>query len=250
MVRHLHGVFVGRAAQTPEEVLWNQKTLEPPGADATPDTHAGVGVCVTGMQRTLFEPVLVNTLNNHLRGPLTSVFTDEGAVETFFVVASNTPTEDRKTLPPLVNANYPGAGLTVIDAAYPLFRCRPEGMPPVSRRFGNQTDGPCPKLVSDHALNAADSPSCDFLHVLVQWRAIGACYDMVHTAERRRKQLFQWLLRTRTDMVLLDTSLALRLASLSHDNVYVPKYGMSMMSSSMCQNDHIFVCPRRLCRVW
>ena len=235
-------------SQTAEERLWN--ALTPPNSEPIPPPAgmSGVGVCITGMQRSLFDPAMIQTLNDNLIQPLGKVFEGNESVRTFFSIPSSAPERERAELTPRVERHFPGAHLTVLDDRFPSFSCRPDGLPPVDAVTGEQLDGACPALVHAPALNPASSSACDFLHVLVQWRGISACYDAVQAAESARGMSFEWLIRTRSDLVLLDASLAIRLAGLSQANVYVPKYGMSVSSTSMCQNDHIFACPRDLCR--
>ena len=110
-----------------------------------------------------------------------------------------------------------------------------------------------------------------FLQVMVQWFALRLCYEAVEAHEARRGARYDWLLRTRTDLVFVTpTPLA---APLSRAHAYVPIGGMSGDEScpprrgsnrvaarpqrstpsphrdaDKCLNDHVFLCPRRLCR--
>ncbi|KAL1523225.1 hypothetical protein AB1Y20_018177 [Prymnesium parvum] len=63
------------------------------------------------------------------------------------------------------------------------------------------------------------------LKVLSQWRAVRECYRMVVEEETKRARQYNWLLRTRTDLVFFDP-LPL---DLSADYVYVPFGGMTAM---------------------
>ena len=79
---------------------------------------------------------------------------------------------------------------------------------------------------------------------ILQWVSVSTCFDLVEQAEERRGSSYDWVVRMRTYMVLLS---ALRLPAAT-DVAYVPGGGMSARSWLRCCNDHLFICPRRLCR--
>ena len=67
---------------------------------------------------------------------------------------------------------------------------------------------------------------------------------MVEQAEGERTASYLWLLRTRTDVLYMED---LRLGELQTGNAYVPA-GMTQLPQFKCMGDHIFLCPRSLCR--
>ena len=81
--------------------------------------------------------------------------------------------------------------------------------------------------------------------VLPQWIGLRKVYDLVAQVERRRGWAYRWLVRTRTDVVHLER---IRYNALDPEAAYVPLAGMNRDPRAMCTNDHIFICPRGLCR--
>ena len=79
---------------------------------------------------------------------------------------------------------------------------------------------------------------------MAQWVGIRGCYRLIEAAEARRASSYAWLLRLRTDMVLLSD---ISLPDATQPHAYVPAGGMSADFRFACMNDHLFVCPRRLC---
>ena len=90
-------------------------------------------------------------------------------------------------------------------------------------------------------------PSSLSRRVLMQWVGLGILYSAVEAIERNSSIGYDWLLRTRTDMVYFAD---LPLASLSSRFAWVPSGGMNSNSQAQCSNDHIFICPRGLCRAY
>jgi len=74
-----------------------------------------------------------------------------------------------------------------------------------------------------------------------------AGYDLITEQERARGQPYEWILRTRTDVVLF-ADLGAMIATAPRDRVYAPRNGMNFFLSARCQNDLLFWCPRELCR--
>mmetsp|Transcript_69391 Transcript_69391/g.193101 ORF Transcript_69391/g.193101 Transcript_69391/m.193101 type:complete len:358 (+) Transcript_69391:54-1127(+) len=81
---------------------------------------------------------------------------------------------------------------------------------------------------------------------MVQWVSIRKCYELVEIAEERHGK-YDWILRTRSDLVWY-SSIVPALLNLSQSHVYVPSIGMTDMVNFKCMNDHVFLCPRDLCR--
>ena len=84
--------------------------------------------------------------------------------------------------------------------------------------------------------------------VLRQWLGVRSAYRLVKAEERRRGHKYTWLLRTRTDIVHLRP--LPRLDSLAQQFAYTPRGGMNAAREAACTNDHMFLCPRRLCRAY
>lgn len=85
----------------------------------------------------------------------------------------------------------------------------------------------------------------DNLLDMKQWFPLHRCYKQVKDAEEERNKRYDWLLRTRTDLVTLER---LPLDKLTVDHAYVPRGGYAPFPETMCENDHLFLCPRNLCR--
>jgi len=71
------------------------------------------------------------------------------------------------------------------------------------------------------------------------------CYSQILQAEEARGYPYEWIFRTRTDLIPFQP---LPLATLSPDYAYVPMGGFSPDPHAICMNDHLLVCPRHLCR--
>ena len=71
------------------------------------------------------------------------------------------------------------------------------------------------------------------------------CYREIVAVEARRRSTYAWLLRTRTDLVYLAD---IRFDTLSTTHAHVPYGGMTDHAQTACTNDHMFFCPRHLCR--
>ena len=79
---------------------------------------------------------------------------------------------------------------------------------------------------------------------------VRACFDEVVATEASRGLRYAWLMRARTDLVHLPQQpTPTFLAELPPTHAYVPmSTSMSSFPLAKCQNDHLFLCPRRLCR--
>ena len=76
-------------------------------------------------------------------------------------------------------------------------------------------------------------PSSLSRRVLMQWVGLGILYSAVEAIERNSSIGYDWLLRTRTDMVYFAD---LPLASLSSRFAWVPSGGMNSNSQAQCSN--------------
>jgi hypothetical protein len=84
-----------------------------------------------------------------------------------------------------------------------------------------------------------------YTRVFPQWIGIREAYRMVVTAEGVRGKPYDWLLRTRSDIVYV---MDVPIHALERSHAYVPVFGMNPSPAAACTNDHIFICPRHLCR--
>ena len=83
--------------------------------------------------------------------------------------------------------------------------------------------------------------------ILQQWATIRFGYALIVEQEEARGAPYEWIVRTRTDVVFFDDLGAL-VARSRRDRVHMPRNGMSPSLSARCQNDLLFWCPRALCR--
>eukprot|EP00316_Scyphosphaera_apsteinii_P023685 CAMPEP_0119300850 /NCGR_PEP_ID=MMETSP1333-20130426/2738_1 /TAXON_ID=418940 /ORGANISM="Scyphosphaera apsteinii, Strain RCC1455" /LENGTH=334 /DNA_ID=CAMNT_0007302757 /DNA_START=74 /DNA_END=1074 /DNA_ORIENTATION=+ len=81
--------------------------------------------------------------------------------------------------------------------------------------------------------------------MLAAWMGIRHAYEDVVKSESRRGQPYAWIMRLRTDTVLLQDVPVL---SWDKDFVYIPGGGMNANVYARFTNDHLFFCPRPLCR--
>lgn len=80
-----------------------------------------------------------------------------------------------------------------------------------------------------------------------QWFGVSQCYAQILAAEENRGRPYEWIYRTRTDLVLLQP---LPLNILNPSFAHVPIGGFSHFPVDMCVNDHLLLCPRGLCRAY
>eukprot|EP00966_Prymnesium_polylepis_P141287 3263006-Prymnesium_polylepis.1 len=185
---------------------------------------AGIGICLAGLQRTLFTWPVRTHFETHLVAP--HVLRGH-SVEVFITIVGHWG-RDRH------NA---AQTRRLAEKAY-----RP-------RRVS---------LVEEAALTDAPGQHCSFsspehmdpYRSATQWLALRACYEDIEAVERQDGRSFDWLYRIRTDVVLLaDTPLAAGVATADAEgSVFVPSGGLSTLDHFVCGNDQMFACPRRLCR--
>jgi hypothetical protein len=83
--------------------------------------------------------------------------------------------------------------------------------------------------------------------ILVQWIGLRQCYaDVEHAEAAVLRRRYDWILRTRTDLVYL-SPVPLRPA-LPATRAYLPASGMTGWPQYRCMNDWMLLCPRSLCR--
>ena len=90
-------------------------------------------------------------------------------------------------------------------------------------------------------------PRGRWLPVLVAWVGIRRAYEDIEASERRRGRQYEWILRLRTDVVYFED---LAVEALDARFVHLPSGGMAASEDTRFTNDHLFICPRRLCRAY
>lgn len=191
----------------------------------------GVAVCMTGRSSTLMsKPVRGSFVTNAL-APLKA----NGTAVDLFLVLSGVPTASRDALGVLVKRAYPVSNMGFLDAVTEEPKC------PFDARSKDTKMGP-------KSFSAAKRPASrnERLRLLGQLHALRKVYELVEAAEVARAMKYAYIVRMRTDLVLLNPIPEPR--SLHRGGPSVA-YGESYLSASkQCQNDNIFVCPRRQCR--
>jgi hypothetical protein len=177
-----------------------------------------VAVCITGMPRNLLGTLVSGSINRHVIGALLA----EGARLDVFVLLS-----------------VEASNATLRDEIRALAPRRLRSVTHVS--FVSPTMLPLPRC-SEPLLPGGLQHN---LKVLQQFRAVERCYERIQRREKYRGERYSWILRLRSDMIFFRS---ISLAVLDASAVYVPLGGMSKMPYAQCQNDHMFVCPRLLCR--
>ena len=181
-----------------------------------------VAVCNTGLLRSLLAPAVVDGFAEHLVAPLERA---GFAVDTYLQVVGKWPEGNGSTIyhDALAQA-YRRSTVTLLPVQLPHFRCTPHKAVADGQRF---------------LLGTSD--------ILVQFVAIHDCYLRVERKEARRGQPYSHLMRVRTDLAFL-SDLPISIFHNPH-RVYVVASGMGpVMAGITCMNDHVFVCPRALCR--
>ena len=199
----------------------------------------GVGVCITGLLRSLLHPAVRGSYARRVVTPLRAA---GHTVDTFIVLVADwaaTTAERTSAVRAAVESAFAPTALVLMQArhvmagrngscsvhgatvtwAHPWDKSRPEPTPrPFLVQHANKT--------------------------LSQFVAMRECYASVRAHERGRAANYKWLLRTRTDLVFLQS---LRLPT-DTNVVYIPRDGMNDHPLALCTNDHLFLCPRHLCR--
>ena len=188
---------------------------------ASSASHAVVGVCVTGELRTLLSHPVVHSFREHV---VSALHRAGFAPETFFVVSG--AWEDGTQVAKMraaIRSSYRAVSIVLWNDTY--------------------TSSIVNMLSAQHESRCKIHKLWTLLGSLRQWVTVRACYDQVVGAEARRGMQYRWLIRTRTDLAYLSD---LCLSKLSLRYAYLPAAGMH--DEMRCLNDHIFVCPRPLCR--
>ena len=170
-----------------------------------------MAVCVCGLQRSLLTDLVVSRMRTHVLAPLRSRAVH---VDTF-VVVTDADSEDK--------------GLSIsIEAAY-----SPRELALTRRKLA--AAAPC-KLAHGKGWYTDRFPT------LTQWLGFETCYGLVARAEYLARAEYDWIVRTRSDLVWFSPF------ALPTDRsfAYVNKGGMSNRAEHRCMGDHVFVCPRAM----
>ena len=185
---------------------------------------ASVAVCNTGLMRTMLASAVVDGFAEHLVSPLEKA---GFLVDTYLQVVGVWPPEGSREslfIQRTLSRAYTRSTVSLLPVQLPKYRCPPN------------------RFVAGHGFLLGTSD------VLVQFLAIHDCYQKITQDEARRQSRHTHLMRIRTDLAYLSDIPI----SIFHDtlHVYVAASGMAPRSSagSTCMNDHIFMCPRALCR--
>ena len=210
------------------------------GAMASGDA---VGVCITGLQRTLLEAPVVESFEAYVRGPILSA---GGTLETFVVLA------DEYGRPGVAEAEGRTASrgasqLAAVARAYAA----------VSARALAAAEAPEDELArclpTEADMQGLRATSKRIVSTLRQFYGIRACYRDVVAREAATRRRYAWLYRLRTDLVFFMDFAPFRLTPPDGDPaalVYVGLGGMSSDARFACLNDHFFACPRGHCRAY
>jgi hypothetical protein len=215
------GIRIESVVRRRSAALWTL-TLSLLPAAGSGEGDQGVAVCVTGIPRTLFRPHVYESFNKHV---VSSIAAEGWRPEVFLVPSVDLADTARmaevrtlalRTLNSLVKVSFVST-----EPLRPRLRCT---MPLLVLPMREQLDS---------------------FKTLQQWVGMEHCYDEIGRAEQSRGEAYRWIVRVRTDAVFYRS---VSLAALNETGVYVPLGGMSATHHMRCMNDHMFVCPRALCR--
>jgi hypothetical protein len=195
---------------------------------------ASIGICVTGKQRTLLSFPVLGQFQSLLLQPLRAAALSANDVGLHMVLIGNefSKPDHAASVRHLVETHYAPDSLDLLPERPLHLRCNR------SLELGTRHCVPRPRWPCGNRA----------LAVLVQWVGVRQCYRQAARREDSRGRRYHWLLRWRTDIVLMRPLPPLQ--SLGADQVFVPQGGMSSNPQSACMNDHIFLCPRHLCHAY
>ena len=197
-----------------------------------PATGTSAAICMSGLLRTLLAKPVVSTFQQHVLRPMKASFTP---VDTYITVVNTSfpaPTPLRKD----IDRAYASAIVELFpEQGLPTFKCGVHGSH-LAGSNGSVTYTGTEKRALRHAR-----------YILLQWVGIRACYEQIVMGEETRGEQYSMIFRTRTDIVYLQ-DFPISPAALQQRHVFVPLGGMSDKDAFKCMNDHMFICPRALCR--
>ena len=181
----------------------------------------GWGVCITGLLRSLLHPLVHESYAERIVAPLARAGV---TVATHIVVVGKWVTVlNRTQLEAAIRDTYTVESLQLLAPQSPRYRCRPSEL---GARQG-------------HIL-----PS----YVLAQFVAIRQCLVAITRAEQRRGAPYAFLMRARTDIYWMEELPLAHILAAARYRALVPQFGMGPPGTPAYFNDHLFVCPRALCR--
>lgn len=176
------------------------------------------GVCITGLLRSLLHPLVHKSYAERIVAPLARAGV---TVATHIVVVGKWAALNHTQLEQAIRDTYTVESLQLLAPQSPRYRCRPS------------------QLGARHVL-----PS----HVLAQFVAIRHCLAAVTRAEHSRGAPYAYLMRARTDIYWMEELPLAHILAAARYRAIVPQFGMGPPGTPAYFNDHLFVCPRALCR--
>ena len=176
------------------------------------------GVCITGLLRSLLHPLVHESYAERIVAPLARAGV---TVATHIVVVGKWAALNHTQLEQAIRDTYTVESLQLLAPQSPRYRCRPS------------------QLGARHVL-----PS----HVLAQFVAIRHCLAAVTRAEHSRGAPYSYLMRARTDIYWMEELPLAHILAAARYRAIVPQFGMGPPGTPAYFNDHLFVCPRALCR--
>ena len=209
-------------------------TAGPIGAtevSARPSLSAAI--CISGLERTLLAPPVYSTFHEHVVLPLRR---NVGPTVDSYITVINETFPREWDLRQRIHEAYSTMQIQLLGSQpLPNFRCALHG----SHLAG--PNGSIPYLGTEkRAVRHARA-------IMLQWVGIRACYEQLVSGEQTRGARYSLIFRTRSDVVYL-RDIPITVDVLSRQEVYVPEGGMTEKPEFQCMNDHMFLCPRALCR--
>ena len=226
--------------------------LTPAGDGGTPH---GVAVAMVGVMRALLSAPITSSYQQRVIAPLAAA---GHVTDTFIVVVSNVTCASsvlscrRDDMDNELTSDHAEEVRAAVARAYAptafeLLPARP------------WTEDLNPACAPWNAASAADDETKRqngsgevgwqelSTRILQQWATIRHAYRLIEQTERRRGAAYAWVIKTRTDVAFFE-DLGAIVARSAPDRVHVPRNGMTESLDSRCHNDHLFWCPRHLCR--
>ena len=198
-----------------------------------------VAITLTGLERSLLSAPVHSSFQRHAPSPADLFIVIVGKWAEGKDAHNDAHQEGSASLRTRVNAAYHPLHLDFMDEQPLRLRCAPWNSRRGRKTIREETElQPCEQATMWGEAN----------RVLLQWIGLRRAYELVERYESLHRKQYAWLVRTRSDLVFLQPFP--RLEGLSRAHAYVPAGGMNRAPSAMCTNDHVFVCPRHLCRAY
>jgi hypothetical protein len=198
-----------------------------------------VAVCITGQQRTLLASPVVASFSEHVVDAHRSI---GHALDTFIVVVGRwrQRAEAAQRARSAAEAAYRPTRLVLSEEV----ELNPAPVPLVAR-----TASSVENLLPLHCRPQTNSK---YANRLMQFVGIREAYHQMEERERERGRRYDWVYRTRPDMVYLAPAPFAQAGLLERagaaESAYVLAGTDDGRPSHTCLNDMVFVCPRALCR--